>query len=375
MEKLELKNELVVKKSEQLVYGKYKLSATAQKLVTTVVSLVQKEDEYNKEYCILAKDFIELSGTKTNDRDALKNACEEILSKPLKISTERGWLMANWCNDIEYVHEKGIITYKVSEKLKPYIIDLKNNYLKYDLKNILPLKSEYSIRVYEWLKDIYNSKQRYNKKMIEEFEIDFLRERLIVPDSYNFGMMKDRVLDKAKEDLEKHTDIRFTYQALKKGGGNAFTHIEFTISKNFDVLEEIEKIEQLPYYLQSYLNFVNKLRTIYKETSKYFMQLKIDLGDGDKSYFFGINKDDLIYAMPFDGGDSIQVSKAKAEVIYNSSYLTAQHSKTYRDFLTVHKGDFWDLAKDEESRDYYKSLATEISTVLKSNDPRIKPMF
>ena len=101
MEKLELKNELVVKKSEQLVYGKYKLSATAQKLVTTVVSLVQKEDEYNKEYCILAKDFIELSGTKTNDRDALKNACEEILSKPLKISTERGWLMANWCNDIE----------------------------------------------------------------------------------------------------------------------------------------------------------------------------------------------------------------------------------------------------------------------------------
>lgn len=375
MEKLELKNELVVKKSEQLVYGKYKLSATAQKLVTTVVSLVQKEDEYNKEYCILAKDFIELSGTKTNDRDALKNACEEILSKPLKISTERGWLMANWCNDIEYVHEKGIITYKVSEKLKPYIIDLKNNYLKYDLKNILPLKSEYSIRVYEWLKDIYNTKQRYNKKIIEEFEIDFLRERLIVPGSYNTNNVFTRVIEKAKEDLEKHTDIRFTYQALKKGGGNTFTHIEFTISKNFDVLEEMEKIEQLPHYLQSYLNFVNKLRTIYKETSKYFMQLKIDLGDGDKSYFFGINKDDLIYAMPFDGGDSIQVSKAKAEIIYNSSYLTAQHSKTYRDFLTVHKGDFWDLAKDEESRDYYKSLATEISTVLKSNDPRIKPMF
>ena len=375
MEKLELKKELEVKKSEQLVYGKYKLSATAQKLVTTVISLVQKEDEYNKEYCILAKDFVEMSGTKTNDRDALKNACEEILSKPLKISTGRGWLMANWCNDIEYVHEKGIITYKVSEKLKPYIIDLKNNYLKYDLKNILPLKSEYSIRVYEWLKDIYNSKQRYNKKMIEEFEIEFLRERLIIPDSYNTNNVFTRVIDKAKKDLEEHTDIRFTYKALKKGGGNTFTHIEFTISKNFDVLEEMEKIEQLPHYLQSYLNFVNKLRTIYKDTSKYFMQLKIDLGDGDKSYFFGINKDDLIYAMPFDGGDSIQVSKAKAEIIYNSSYLTAQHSKTYRDFLTIHKGDFWDLSKDEESRDYYKSLATEITTILKSNDPRIKPMF
>lgn len=105
------------------------------------------------------------------------------------------------------------------------------------------------------------------------------------------------------------------------------------------------------------------------------MQLKIDLGDGDKSYFFGINKDDLIYAMPFDGGESVQVSKAKAEIIYNSSYLTAQHSKTYRDFLTVYKGDFWDLAKDSESIDYYKSLATELTTILKTNDPRIKPMF
>ena len=79
--------------------------------------------------------------------------------------------------------------------------------------------------------------------------------------------------------------------------------------------------------------------------------------------------------MLFRSGDSIQVSKTKAEIIYNSSYLTAQHSKTYRDFLTVHKGDFWGLAKDEESRDYYKSLATEISAVLKNNDPRIKPMF
>ena len=375
MEKLELKNELEVKKSEQLVYGKYKLSATAQKLVTTVVSLVQKEDEYNKEYCILAKDFIEMSGTKTNDRDALKNACEEILSKPLKISTGRGWLMANWCNDIEYVHEKGIITYKVSEKLKPYIIDLKNNYLKYDLKNILPLKSEYSIRVYEWLKDIYNSKQRYNKKMIEEFEIGFIRERMLVPNSYDTNKLFTRVIDKAKQDLEEHTDIRFTYKALKKSGGNTFTHIEFTISKNFDILEEMEKIEQLPHYLQSYLNFVNKLRTIYKETSRYFIQLKIDIGDGDKNYFFGINKDDLIYAMPFEGGESVQVSKSKAEIVYNGAYLTAQHSKAYRDFLTVHKGDFWDLAKDSESRDYYKSLTAELTTILKANDPRIKPMF
>lgn len=374
MEKLELKNELVVKKSEQLIYGKYKLSATAQKLVTTVIGLVQKEDEYNKEYCILAKDFVEMSGTKTNDRDALKNACEEILSKPLKISTGRGWLMANWCNDIEYVHEKGIITYKVSEKLKPYIIDLKNNYLKYDLKNILPLKSEYSIRVYEWLKDIYNSKQRYNKKMIEEFEIEFLRERLIIPDSYNTNNVFTRVIDKAKQDLEKYTDIRFNYGIAEKDG-KFIKKIRFEIYPNYDVIDEMEKIEQLPTYLQSYISFVNKLRSIYKDTQKYFIQLKIDLGEGSQNYFFGINKDDLVYAMPFTGGDSIQISKTTAEIIYNSSYLTAQYSQTYRDFIIVHKGDFWELSRDEESRDYYKSLAVELSKILKENDPRIKPMF
>jgi plasmid replication initiation protein len=83
MEKLELKNELVVKKSEQLIYSKYKLSAPAQKLVTTVISLVQEEDESNKEYSILAKDFLELCGTKTNNREYLKDACEEIFTKPL----------------------------------------------------------------------------------------------------------------------------------------------------------------------------------------------------------------------------------------------------------------------------------------------------
>ena len=375
MEKLESKNELVVKKSEQLIYSKYKLSAPAQKLVTTVISLVQEEDESNKEYSILAKDFLELCGTKTNNREYLKDACEEIFTKPLKIKEPKGWLIVNWCSSIRYIDDQGTIKFKVSDELKPYILNLKNNYLKYDLKNILPLKSEYSIRFYEWLKDIYNSKQRYNKKMIEEFEIGFIRERMLVPNSYDTNKLFTRVIDKAKQDLEEHTDIRFTYKALKKSGGNTFTHIEFTISKNFDILEEMEKIEQLPHYLQSYLNFVNKLRTIYKETSRYFIQLKIDIGDGDKNYFFGINKDDLIYAMPFEGGESVQVSKSKAEIVYNGAYLTAQHSKAYRDFLTVHKGDFWDLAKDSESRDYYKSLTAELTTILKANDPRIKPMF
>lgn len=374
MERLELKNDLVVKKSEQLIYGKYKLSATAQKLVTTVISLVQKEDEYNKEYCILAKDFLELSGTRTNDREALKNACEEILSKPLKISTERGWLMANWCNDIEYIHEKGIITYKVSEKLKPYIIDLKDKYLRYDLKNILPLKSEYSIRVYEWLKDIYNSRQRYNKQMIDEFEINFLRERLLVPASYNFGMFRDRILDKAKEDLEKFTDLRFNYEVSAKEG-KAITKIRFTIIPNFDILEDMRKIEQLPIYLQSFINFTNKLRSIYKDTQKYFMLTSIDLGDGKQSYYFGINKDELIYAMPIGGGDSIPVNKINAEIIYNCAYISAQYSKEYRNFIILHKGDFWEISRDLEFRDYYKSLVNELSSILTQNDPRIKPMF
>ena len=210
MEKLELKNELEVKKSEQLIYSKYKLSAPAQKLVTTVISLVQEEDEYNKEYSILAKDFLELCGTKTNNREYLKDACEEIFTKPLKIKEPKGWLIVNWCSSIRYIDDQGVIKFKVSDELKPYILNLKNNYLKYDLKNILPLKSEYSIRVYEWLKDIYNSKQRYNKKMIEEFEIDFLRERLIVPDSYNTNNVFTRVIDKAKEDLEKIPEINQT---------------------------------------------------------------------------------------------------------------------------------------------------------------------
>ena len=139
MEKLELKNELEVKKSEQLIYSKYKLSAPAQKLVTTVISLVQEEDEYNKEYSILAKDFLELCGTKTNNREYLKDACEEIFTKPLKIKEPKGWLIVNWCSSIRYIDDQGTIKFKVSDELKPYILNLKNNYLKYDLTNLVLL--------------------------------------------------------------------------------------------------------------------------------------------------------------------------------------------------------------------------------------------
>lgn len=82
----------------------------------------------------------------------------------------------------------------------PYLLELKKNYTKYQLQNIIPMKSKYGIRLYELLKSYLNlGKVRFS---IEELKI-----RL---DSTNYTNLKDfkrRVLEPALKDIEVYSDL------------------------------------------------------------------------------------------------------------------------------------------------------------------------
>ena len=97
--------------------------------------------------------------------------------------------------------------------LKPFLIELKQRYLVYDIRNILSLTSIYSIRLFELLK-------QYQKIGKRRFQIDELKSLLsIEPNEYTlYGHFKDRIIKKTQKDLLEHTDIYFEFveEAQKK---------------------------------------------------------------------------------------------------------------------------------------------------------------
>lgn len=207
------KNSLVVK-SNRLVEASYKLDLQEQRIILLMASMVKREDKDFQLYRINIKDFSELIGVKnTALYTEIKQITKKIQERVLVIKEPDGReLQIGWLSSAEYFKKQGYVELEFSPKLKPYLLEIKTTYTKYQLKNIAGLKSSYSIRIYELLKQYTKIGERLFT--IEEFK----RILGIKPDSYkNYGDLNRRIIKKAEKELSQKTDISFTVKPKTKG--------------------------------------------------------------------------------------------------------------------------------------------------------------
>jgi plasmid replication initiation protein len=357
-----------IKKSEILVRSRYKLKPLAIKLITSLISAVQDKDTPEQEYIFSVSNFVDLAELKGKAYyKELEKAAEELF-KPFKINQNgKDWDMVNWVRKCKYRHGTGTISFQIHEDILPLIKNLKKgNYLKYDLSNILRLRGEYSIRIYEMLKDVYNINARYGKSASEIYTIQYLRDAFNIPKSYRYHDIK-RVILVSQENLLKYTDIKFDFEEIKVG--RAVHSLKFKIYPN---PKNIKKEVKLPAYLDNFISYVNYLREKYKNTSKYFLVANFEVNSKKQVYFFAVNKDEKVFAVPAIGGHSVTLSKGEAQTIYNLSYLCSKHSEIYR-YTIENEADLWDIKLND--KDFFDVIIQEIKEVLREHDPKQPPLI
>jgi len=199
-----------VNKHYQLINSRYKLSPVEQKLVLSIISLIQPNDDDFMNYQIPVSAFEFLSEARNTPR--LKKYCKDLMSKPLEIEDEEGnWKLFNWFAHIEYIKKSHMLECSISPKLKPYLLQLKSHFKSYKLKYILPLESYYSIRIYEMLKKHY--KMGYMIIDVEE-----LQDLLQVPKSMkNYADFKRKVLKPTSLEIAKYCDVWYEFEEIKVG--------------------------------------------------------------------------------------------------------------------------------------------------------------
>ena len=207
-----------------LVNAKYKLNTSEMKFILCAMTqLDSKNDEVLKEYEIKVSELEQKLQAKQNETH-LKQFAKKLMSKPLEVPTQDGWIVANWFSDIEYIRGQAKFKVRFSEKLKPYLLQLKERFVAYNLKYILPLTSTYSVRIYQLLKEYEKLTKRY-------FEVEELMDLLQVPKSYRiYNRFKEKVLQVAEKELLEHTDIYFTIEEEKEG--RKVSRLIFRIYKN-----------------------------------------------------------------------------------------------------------------------------------------------
>src|SRR5699024_471162 len=95
-----MEKKYLVTQSNDLIEARHKkpLTAREQKIVLTMVSMIQPSDEDFKDYRISVKSFSEMLGLKGSVKyTQMKEVAENLMTKTIEIPKENGgWILANW---------------------------------------------------------------------------------------------------------------------------------------------------------------------------------------------------------------------------------------------------------------------------------------
>ena len=207
--------DLKVFKANELVNARYKLSTNELKLVLWTVANIKPDDMDFWTYTVKVKDI-------DIDTKHLKAVSRSLVSKTFEVKQDDGWLLISWFSSIQYRASNGTIELSFDPKLKPYLLQLKEQFTAYTLASVLPMRSAYSIRLYELITQYLSIGHRV-------FDLAELRDILGVPASYRLQDLRRRVLDKAIDEINASGMITASYELVKSG--RSYSAVRFDMSK------------------------------------------------------------------------------------------------------------------------------------------------
>lgn len=225
-----MSNSLIVKAND-LIQARYELTLNEQKIILYAVSKLDTNKDNFNIISLNVKEFFKLLNTSTERYTELREIVKELISKTLVIDTGEGEIISTWLSSLEYKRNTGVIELEFSNKLIPYLLQLKKNFTRYQIKNILYLSNKHSIRIYELLKQYETISKR-------TFKVYELKKILLLENQYSrFYDFERYVLTPTMEEINEHTDILISYEKIKRG--RSIDSIKYTIKPK--LINEEEK--------------------------------------------------------------------------------------------------------------------------------------
>ena len=269
----------LIVKSNKLIEAKYKLTTNEQRIILYVLSeKVKKGDENFGVYTFNISELAERFGGGMRNFDETIETINKLRKRTFFYRDGDVWMDANWVS-VAVVNEKTKdITIEFPQLLKPYLLQLKENFTAYHLECVVYLKSSYAVRLYELLKQYLNIGSR-------KFTVDELKELLgIGKDEYSqFGHFKAKVLKVSVNQINANSDINVEYFPIKKG--RKFDSLRFTIEK-----QPIRREQQLPtledkhFVDQEIFDSLIKYGCSPSESEKYIKKYPVELIERNVKY-------------------------------------------------------------------------------------------
>jgi len=172
-------------------------------------------DKLKREHVLTAKEYSDLFKIPlTHGYKMLKASCEKLMKTDIKIERfEDGELwQINVCSAAKYNKSQGMITIQFTDTIMPYLAQVKEKFLLYNIKEIANFKSLYTTRIYELL-------QGYKATGWMEKTITELKELLAVGDKYKkYSHFKNTTFVRACKEINyRYPNMDLQFEEKKEG--------------------------------------------------------------------------------------------------------------------------------------------------------------
>jgi len=235
-----------ITQANALVYGASSMTLREKRLFYLAVCKVAMTDNKFLSYSVPVEQLKGYLGLKSDSmRSSLEQVCDLLLSRVVRIHSEKGWIAHQYVSRCRYTKAKyssdgqATLEIRLHEEVKPFLLQLRNRFQSIKFQHLSHMTSIYAMRIFEilWHKRHVDKEILKNKIVIEVPE---LRRMLGLEKKYtNFGDFKRYVLAQAQKEIKKNTPLAFTYDEICRG--RKIISITFTVFENDDY-----KAEKLP---------------------------------------------------------------------------------------------------------------------------------
>lgn len=215
-------SELVVK-DNALIQASYTLDLAEQRLILLAIIEARNSGQgitHDSLLRIHASNYAKQFGV--NDKTAytvVKDASKGLFDRYVtyhdknpKNGKDRSF-HCRWVDKIGVEPDSGIVYMRFTSDVVPLITRLESHFTSYEIDKVANLSSIYAIRLYELII------QWRDNGVTQRYKIDELRQKLgVEPEQYKtMSNFKAKVLDRAINQINKHTDITVKYEQHKTG--------------------------------------------------------------------------------------------------------------------------------------------------------------
>lgn len=227
LEKQKVENSEFIVLHNNLVEARYRLTLQEKRIVLWLASQATSFDEDFKEHHLGVKEFADLINIQgENLYTGLQAITRRLMQRIITLRPigEKRLIQVAWLGAADYKIDKGIISLSFHPHLKPFFLQLKRNFTKINLGDLMGLQSIYSMRIYELLKQ----KEYAGIRIIT---IKDIRDYCGISEKKykQINDLKRKVLDIAQRNINEKTDLEISYSMIKEG--RKYVSVSFNVNK------------------------------------------------------------------------------------------------------------------------------------------------